>query len=145
MKEPDCVFCKICSEEEPRNILYKDDNFIAFPNIKPAAKHHYLVVTRNHIKHVRHLTKEHIPLVEKFMDIGRQILIENGGDLSDARIGFHWPPFVSVKHIHLHVISPASSLGFKARLFFHPNSWWFVTVSTFQLNKLLLFILILNN
>jgi len=42
-------------------------------------------------------------------------------------LGFHWPPFHSIAHLHLHVIAPSDSMGFISRTIFRPNSWWFVT------------------
>lgn len=44
-------------------------------------------------------------------------------------LGFHWPPFHMVSHLHLHVIAPADQMGFIARNMFRPNSMWFVSVS----------------
>jgi diadenosine tetraphosphate (Ap4A) HIT family hydrolase len=42
--------------------LFQDDEYVAFPDIKPAAKHHYLIVTREHIRDVKVLTAEHKPV-----------------------------------------------------------------------------------
>jgi diadenosine tetraphosphate (Ap4A) HIT family hydrolase len=39
--------------------LFQDDGYVAFPDIRPAAKHHYLIVTREHIRGVKELTAEH--------------------------------------------------------------------------------------
>ncbi|KDR20307.1 histidine triad nucleotide-binding protein 3-like isoform X1 [Zootermopsis nevadensis] len=122
-----CVFCRICNGKEQSEILYKDDEYVVFPDIKPAAKHHYLIVTREHIQNAKQLTTEHRHVVEKLIEIAKQVLTEEGADLSDVRFGFHWPPFNSIQHLHLHAISPASSLGFVSRLIFRPNSWWFVS------------------
>lgn len=106
---------------------WKDDEYVAFPDIKPAAKHHYLIVTREHIRDVKVLTAEHKLIVEKLVEIGKKILAEKCADLSDVRFGFHYPPFTSIQHLHLHVISPASSMNFVSRIIFRPDSWWFVT------------------
>jgi hypothetical protein len=59
--------------------------------------------------------------------IGKAVLEKQGAVLSNSRFGFHWPPFTMISHLHLHVISPMTDMGFMARLIFRPNSWWFVT------------------
>lgn len=66
-------------------------------------------------------------LVEKMIAQGKRILINKGGDVNDSRIGFHWPPFNSISHLHLHVISPASEIKFVHRMVFKPDSFWFYT------------------
>jgi hypothetical protein len=53
------------------------------------------------------------------------------------RFGFHYPPFNSIHHLHLHAISPASSMSFVSRLIFRPDSWWFVSVSIHTSARLL--------
>lgn len=70
-------------------------------------------------------------LVEKMLDVGKRILQEKGCNLENSRFGFHCPPFNSVKHLHLHVISPVSELSFLNRGIFAPNTWWFLTVNCF--------------
>jgi hypothetical protein len=62
------------------------------------------------------------------MELGRQMLLERGADINDARFGYHWPPFNSVGHLHMHAISPASSLTLMANAIFKEDSWWFVPV-----------------
>ena len=32
--------------------MYEDDSFVAFPDIRPAAEHHYLVITKARSIHV---------------------------------------------------------------------------------------------
>lgn len=44
-------------------------------------------------------------------------------------MGFHIPPFTSVPHLHLHVLSPASKMGMRSQLRYGPQSHWFITVS----------------
>lgn len=52
-----------------------------------------------------------------------------GLDKSSTRTGFHWPPFTTVNHLHLHLISPVQNMSFVKRMMFKPDSIWFVSVS----------------
>lgn len=47
------------------------------------------------------------------------------------RLGLHWPPII--QHLHVHVMSPPESMSwFSKRIIFRPNSYWFVSVSSFS-------------
>lgn len=59
----------------------------------------------------------------------KDFMESKGIDTKDALFGFHWPPFTSIKHLHMHAIAPASEMGFLSRLIFRPSSFWFRTVS----------------
>lgn len=55
-----CVFCKIVKKDAKATIKYESDDLIIFNDIKPAAKHHYLSVPKEHLKNVNSLnTHEH--------------------------------------------------------------------------------------
>ncbi|KAL0984936.1 hypothetical protein UPYG_G00150700 [Umbra pygmaea] len=123
-----CIFCKIVNEELATELLYVDEELSCFRDIKPGAPHHYLVVPTRHVGNCKSLNKEHVTLVEKMVETGKKILQKyNVLDLSDVRFGFHWPPFCSVSHLHLHVLAPASQMSFMSRLVYRLNSYWFVT------------------
>lgn len=42
--------------------------------------------------------------------------------------GFHWPPFISVAHLHMHGLAPTNQMNFLARWIFKPINYWFRTV-----------------
>lgn len=69
--------------------------------------------------------------MEKLANDGKRVLSENNGNVDDIVMGFHWPPFNSINHLHLHVISPASEISMIHRQMYKPNSSWFVSVSLF--------------
>lgn len=59
-------------------------------------------------------------------EIGRLVLEDRGGNFEEARLGFHWPPFIFVKHLHLHVISPVSGMSWINRnVVFRKDSYVF--------------------
>ncbi|XP_028134848.2 adenosine 5'-monophosphoramidase HINT3 [Diabrotica virgifera virgifera] len=137
--DPNCIFCKIIAGDAPADILFQNEELVVFRDIKPESKHHFLVVPKKHILNVNSLqTNEDRLLVERMLEIGKKILAEHNGDLDDVRIGFHCPPFNSINHLHLHVISPASEMGFIKRQVFRPNTWWFQSVddTLLRLSKL---------
>ena len=55
----DCIFCKIAAGEIPSNILYQDEDIVAFPDINPAAPVHLLVIPRKHIPSLAHISWGH--------------------------------------------------------------------------------------
>ncbi|XP_047455813.1 histidine triad nucleotide-binding protein 3 [Mugil cephalus] len=131
-----CIFCKIVNNEMGTELLHCDEEISCFRDIKPGAPHHYLVVPTKHVGNCKSLSKQHVPLVNRMVETGKEILQKNNvTDLSDVRFGFHWPPFCSVTHLHLHVLAPASQMSFMSRLVYRLNSYWFITAD--QLLELL--------
>lgn len=126
--EGKCVFCKIVHKEIDTELMYCDEELACFKDVKPGAPHHYLVIPNSHVGNCKSLKKEHIPLVEKMVEVGKKMLQQNNiTDLNDIRLGFHWPPFCSIAHLHLHVLAPASHMGFISRMFYRIDSYWFIT------------------
>ncbi|KAI0091333.1 HIT-like protein [Irpex rosettiformis] len=97
-----CIFCDV-SREKGFNVVYEDEKYVVFKDHRPAAAQHLLVVPRRHIDSVRTLTPEDVPTVKRMAEIGHSILDEMQIPFSNRRLGFHIPPFYSVKHLHLHV------------------------------------------
>lgn len=122
-------------QDSKTRILYQNEEFVAFRDIRPAADHHYLVVTKQHIKDPKHLKGDDLELLERLITTGETVLKNAGGKSEEARFGFHWPPFTSVKHLHLHVIAPVTSMTFMSRLIFREGSYWFVTAN-WMINRL---------
>jgi histidine triad (HIT) family protein len=46
--DADCIFCKIARGEIPANVIYQDDEFVAFRDIHGQAPVHVLVIPRTH-------------------------------------------------------------------------------------------------
>lgn len=126
--DKDCIFCKIVKKEAPADIVYEDNEFTVFADRKPTSDHHLLVVPQKHIRDAGSLTQEDIPMIEKMTSIGKRVLQDSGGNLNDVRIGFHWPPFLFVKHLHLHVIAPVANMSwFQRFIIFREDSRVFYT------------------
>ncbi|HDI51804.1 MAG TPA: HIT domain-containing protein, partial [Bacteroidetes bacterium] len=44
----DCTFCRIIAKQMPGEIIYEDEEVVAFKDINPQAPVHFLVVPRKH-------------------------------------------------------------------------------------------------
>jgi len=100
-----CLFCEIVNGNIPSNKLYEDDKILAFYDINPQAKIHFLVIPKEHIASCEGINAENSSIIscifEKIPALAKKAGISNGyrvisncGD--DA--------CQSVKHIHFHVI-----------------------------------------
>lgn len=58
-----CIFCKIINKEIPSNIVYEDEDVLAFRDIEPQAPVHILVVPKKHIEAIIDLKEEDKELI----------------------------------------------------------------------------------
>ncbi|KAM0791916.1 hypothetical protein ACM66B_004170 [Microbotryomycetes sp. NB124-2] len=87
------------------NVVHEDDEFVVFKDRSPGSKVHLLAVPKNHIDNVKSLTMEHVDMIERMRQLGQRVLEDNGVPANQQRMGFHIPPFYSVNHLHLHLLS----------------------------------------
>lgn len=52
MEEKPCVFCQIVARKIPSRIVYEDENFIAFLDIRPLNPGHTLLIPKKHYRWV---------------------------------------------------------------------------------------------
>ena len=55
MTDPDCLFCKFVTGEVQPDIVYQDDDVLAFRDINPQAPTHVLIVPKRHIATINDL------------------------------------------------------------------------------------------
>ena len=103
----DCLFCRIASGAIPADIVYQDDDVVAFRDIDPQAPHHVLVVPRQHIEAVRDATgSEGEQLVGRLMAAAAGIATELGLDEAGYRLVANTgvDGGQSVFHLHVHIL-----------------------------------------
>lgn len=106
----DCVFCKIAQGEIDSDILYEDEDLIAFRDAEPQAPVHFLVVPKEHISSTNALKPEHKELIGKIFLTIRDLAKKEGIDEKGYRIvnNIGEEGGQSVKHIHFHVLGGRS-------------------------------------
>ena len=101
-----CLFCKIANKEVPAEIVYEDDEVIAFKDIHPLAPVHVLIIPKKHIASIIDIKKEDIELIGKLIlaakNIADDFKLSKDGYKLLFRVGNHGGQVV--EHIHLHLI-----------------------------------------
>ncbi|KAH8248670.1 hypothetical protein KR032_002012 [Drosophila birchii] len=125
----DCFFCDFAhhrpSSRGPNpNLEVETEDYVIFKDKYPAAQHHYLAIPKEHLESFSVLNRSHLELVQR-MELGMIELFRSKNlDPDEAILGFHIPPFISVKHLHLHGIYPPSDMSFLNKINFLPSFWF---------------------
>jgi len=102
----DCIFCKIVAGEIPSDILYQDEEVIAFRDINPIAPTHLLIVSKKHIPSLLHLTDAEVPLIGHMTTVANQLAREHGVADSGYRLVINCGKESGqlVPHLHIHLL-----------------------------------------
>ena len=103
----DCIFCKIINKEIPSNIVYEDEEIIAFHDIQPAAPIHILVIPKKHISKLTKLNVEDEKVIGKIFTIINKIAKEQGFSDNGFRVIANCGEDggQEVGHIHFHILA----------------------------------------
>lgn len=102
----DCVFCKMASHEIPTDLIYEDEDIIAFKDINPQAPVHLLIVPKKHIKSILEITDEDKKLVGKIVEVVQKLAIDMDLDSRGFRLVINTGDDggQSVAHLHVHLL-----------------------------------------
>ncbi len=102
----DCLFCAIARKELTSDIVYEDDELLAFKDIQPQAPIHILVIPKKHIGGAAEIAEEDAPLVGRIVAFskrlaerfsvsqrGFRLVVNSGSDAGQA-----------VGHLHVHFL-----------------------------------------
>lgn len=100
------IFTKIINREIPSDIVYEDDEIIAFKDIYPEAPVHILVVPKKEIKNIDDAKQEDIALLGKLQLVIARIAREYGIDKTGYRVITNNGDDAgqTVFHLHYHLI-----------------------------------------
>ena len=103
----DCLFCKLRDGEIPAGISYRDQDVIAFRDIKPAAPLHELIIPTRHIASLADAKPEDAALLGKLMLVAAARAKDRGFGDSGFRVVMNAGKDAgqTVFHAHLHVLA----------------------------------------
>ena len=102
----DCIFCKIAAGNIPANIVYQNDQVVAFRDLNPQAPTHILVIPKKHIATTNDITTDDAALIGQMYLAARHIAKDEGIADSGYRtvMNCNRGAGQTVFHIHLHVL-----------------------------------------
>lgn len=102
----DCLFCKIAEHQVESDVIYEDDDLVAFHDINPQAPTHILIIPRKHIATVNDAGEEDQDLLGKMVLKARDLAGEQGIASDGYRLAMNTGNNggQAVYHIHLHLL-----------------------------------------
>jgi len=102
--DPDCIFCKIIEGQIPADIVFRNENVVAFNDLNPQAPTHVLIIPTLHTENAASLSKISATITAALFTAASEIAAERG--LTGYRTVFNTGADAgqSVFHAHLHLL-----------------------------------------
>ncbi len=102
----DCLFCKIRDGDIPGEVVYENDDVLAFRDVNPQAPTHILVIPRKHIATTNDLEAADAAVVGKMMLAAKEIAADEGFAADGYRLVLNCNEGAgqTVFHIHMHLL-----------------------------------------
>lgn len=104
----DTLFSKIIAREIPADIIYEDEQALAFRDINPQAPVHFLVIPKKPLAKLSDAQDQDQALLGHLLLVAKQVAAEQG--LADFRLNVNNGAGASqtVFHLHIHVLGGRS-------------------------------------
>jgi len=94
----DCIFCRIAAKEIPADIIYEDDQYLAFLDIKPLNPGHVLLIPKIHYRWVYD-----VPQFGQYFETAQKIIHAQIKGLSSEFVSI-LTAGNEVPHAHIHLL-----------------------------------------
>lgn len=101
------IFTKIINREIPANIIYEDENTLAFEDINPQAPFHVLIIPKIAIPTINHINNDNAYLVGNLYVVAAKLAKEHNFSDDGYRVVMNCNDHggQTVYHIHLHMLA----------------------------------------
>ncbi len=96
----ECIFCKIAAKEIPSHIVWEDEKFMAFLDLRPVNPGHLLIIPKEHIDVVFDMPDG---LYEGIFNTAKALSTPLQSAMGSTRIGMVVEGF-GVPHAHIHLV-----------------------------------------
>ena len=103
----DCLFCKIRDREIPADIIFENDDVLAFNDVNPQAPVHLLIIPKKHISTVNDIIDDDHLLMGKLFSAAKLIASQRGVSDDGYRlvVNCNEKAGQTVFHIHMHLLA----------------------------------------
>ena len=102
----DCIFCQIVAGNVPSDIVYQDEEVIAFRDINPQAPIHLVIIPKRHITSLTQLAETEPLLIGHMVNTANQLAKKEGISEVGYRLIVNYGKDArqEVPHLHLHLL-----------------------------------------
>lgn len=101
-----CLFCQVARKEIPAAVVWEDVDFVAFNDIHPKAPVHVLLIPRQHVESLAHVTLADEAMLGKLMlhvaDVAAAVGLKERGFRTAINTGKEGGQ--EVPHLHVHIL-----------------------------------------
>lgn len=107
MAREDCIFCQVADKAVTSEMLYEDDDVVAFKDINPQAPSHILIIPRKHIDRLTQVEDEDMVTLGKMVNVAKKIAKENEFDKEGFRLLINEGKNggQTIFHLHFHLLA----------------------------------------
>ncbi|MFH1858016.1 MAG: histidine triad nucleotide-binding protein [Candidatus Omnitrophota bacterium] len=101
-----CIFCRIAKKEIPSQIVYEDEDTLAFKDTNPQAPLHVIIIPRSHVAKICDVSDQNAHLIDKLFLVGNRLAREARVTERGYRyvINCNRDAGQTVFHLHLHLL-----------------------------------------
>lgn len=101
-----CVFCDIVAGKIPSDIIYRDEDFLAFRDIHPLAPVHIVIIPKAHISSLAEVGERQEGLMGRFILLAVKLAEKEGIADRGYRLAINCGPEGGqiIPHLHVHLI-----------------------------------------
>jgi len=103
----DCLFCKIRDGDIPADIVFENDDVLAFNDVNPQAPLHIVIIPKKHISTVNEVAESDEVIMGKLFSAAKTIAAQQGVSDDGYRmvVNCNEKAGQTVFHIHMHLLA----------------------------------------
>ncbi len=104
MNDTKCLFCKIVAREEPAEVVWENEEYLAIKNKYPVAKVHVLVMPKSHIRKQEVATSQSGQFWGTIMAVVFRVVSELKLENSTYKLVNNGMGYAHFEHEHVHIL-----------------------------------------